>query len=170
MSNNTVSMPNNTVSMPNNTVSIQPNNTISNEGIDMMASIGRGRSAMSLFVSYIVCGICMFIGIGMIIVGSIHFIRNFNNCSTEQNDLNDLNNFTKKSTEQNKPKCIEKKALFILFGVGLFIILFGILFVYLAKWNRTLVKNNPTVAAFQGMSMFFPGSNRYRGGRSSISF
>jgi len=146
------------------------NNTISNEGIDMMASIGRGRSVMSLFVSYIVCGICMLIGIGMIIVGSIQFIRNFNNCSTEQNDLND---FTKKSTEQNnlvKPKCIEKKALFILFGVGLFIILFGILFVYLEKWNRTLVKNNPTVAAFQGMSMFYPSSHGYHGGHSSISF
>ena len=149
MSNKTVSMPNNTI--PNQGIANQgianqgiANQGIPNQGIDgMMVSIGRGQAEMTVIISYIICVICLFSGIGLIIYGCIQFIRNFN-CSAQQNEFDD-----------KKPKCIEKKSLIFKIGIGLCIILGGILFVFLAKWNRTVVKNNPTMAAFQGMSSMF---------------
>lgn len=134
-------------------------NKLANQGGNAMKSVGQGQAEISVMVSYILCVFCVLGGVALLIyslIPTVQFNCNSDNeqaafdfcskgtdadCTTKEKELND-----------KKAKCLEKTRKFVPFGlVGIGIVLFGIVIVLLSRWNRTLVKNNPTVAATEGV-------------------
>jgi hypothetical protein len=130
------------------------------QGGDVMKSVGKEGAEFSVIVSYILCGFFVLIGISLILYGLIPSTPFNCDSDIEQKQLDFCNNNKssdcsreQKELDDKNAKCLEKTSKFLPFGViGIVILFIGIGIVLISKWNKNLVKNNPKIAAVEGMA------------------
>jgi hypothetical protein len=130
------------------------------QGGDVMKSVGQEGAEISVIVSYIICGLFVFIGVSLIIYGLIPSAPFNCDSDIEQKQLDFCNNSKssdcskqQKELDGKNSKCVKKTIKFLPFGViGIVILFIGIGIVLISKWNKNLVKNNPKIAAVEGLA------------------